>query len=267
MSALSTHEAYRKAPGLNFSLAKFLLKSQAHFMRALEEDQQKPKPCFELGSCVHANVLEDKDPTGLWAIKPADMTFSTKEGKAWRAERLAEGREIVTQDFVDAYVGVTGALKASYLGTILKALKSREHVMRFTVDGVPCKALIDAFGFGYMLDLKTTADASPAGFGKSVANFDYLLQAAWYLEAVQRCHPEKEVTRFIWAAVETEPPYCVAFYELEPKDLALGQEMMHLALSRYKDLARRGFKDPKGWPTVGKLQIPSWYRSQPLPRV
>lgn len=267
MSALSTQRVYRTTPGLNFSLGKHLLKSQAHFMRALEEEQQKPKPCFELGTCVHANVLEDKDPTGLWAIKPADMTFSTKEGKAWRSERLAEGREIVTQDFVDAYNGVTSALKASYLGQILKALKSREHVMRFVAAGVPCKALIDAFDFGYMLDLKTSSDASPAGFGKSVASYDYLLQAAWYLRGVQYCHPEQKVERFVWAVVETEPPYCVAFYELEPDDLAYGNAMMDLVLRRYADLAARGFKEPKGWPTVGKLQIPRWYRSAPLPAV
>lgn len=264
MSALSTHEAYRKAPGLNFSLAKHLLKSQAHFMEALNAED-KPTAAMDLGTCVHANVLEGKDPSPLWAIKPAEMTFSTKEGKAWRADRLAEGREIVTQDFVDTYNGVTSALKASYLGTILKALKSREHVMKFVADGVLCKALIDAFDFGYMLDLKTSADASPAGFGKSVASYDYLLQAAWYLRAVKYCHPEKEVERFVWAAVETEPPYCVAFYELEPDDLAYGQAMMDLVLRRYTDLASRGFKQPKGWPTVGKLQIPRWYRSNPLP--
>lgn len=264
MNALSTQEAYRKKPGLNFSSAKHLLRSQAHYLEALNQPEEGSR-ATDLGSCVHAAILEDKDPSPLWAIKPEGMTFATKEGKAWRSERLAEGREIVTQEFVAAYNGTVGALRKSYLATILRSLKSREFAMAADFDGVPCKALIDAFDYGYMLDLKTTSDASPTGFGRSVAQFDYLLQAAWYLRMVQICHPGKNVERFIWAAAETEPPYCVAFYELEPAELRLGQDMMRLVLSRYKDLARRGFKDPKGWPTVGRLAIPAWYKAQPIP--
>jgi hypothetical protein len=62
-----------------------------------------------------------------------------------------------------------------------------EHTGFFEIEGTPCKVRPDLYNSkdsGIVLDLKTTIDASPKGFAKSVRQYGYLFQAAWYMTAL-----------------------------------------------------------------------------------
>ena len=70
-----------------------------------------------------------------------------------------------------------------------------------------------------IVDLKTTMDASPDAFARTAANFNYPLQAAYYVDGLQAAgiaSPDA-VTSFVFLVVEKTPPYGVAVYTL-PED-------------------------------------------------
>ena len=112
-----------------------------------------------------------------------------------------------------------------------------------------------------VVDLKTTEDASPKGFQKSVAGFFYHVQAAWYLhgleQATHRC-PEQ----FVFIAVEKKPPFAVAVYAADADMIREGwrtaeRDLEVLAVCKDMDL----------WPgysqAVEPISLPPWMLPRP----
>jgi hypothetical protein len=97
-----------------------------------------------------------------------------------------------------------------------------------------------------IVDLKTSKDASKEGFAKAVADYGYHRQDPHYREglaAVLGC--DWRTVDFIFAVVETEPPYLVATYRVSdgtegPDDITLGREQNRIAREVYADCTRAG---------------------------
>jgi exodeoxyribonuclease VIII len=117
--------------------------------------------------------------------------------------------------------------------------------------GIWCKGRVDRFcewmGFSVILDLKTTTDASPGDFKWQVARQHYHVKAAWYLDGLNAV--QKAQRRFIWLAVEKDPPYLCALYEPpdEPgafsrPDISLqrGRSLYRSLLERYASCEKSG---------------------------
>lgn len=75
-----------------------------------------------------------------------------------------------------------------------------------------------------IIDLKTADDASPLGFGKSIANHYYDVQAAQYLNGAETIFGGKWVMGFI--AIEKEAPHVCASYAFGDAERELGQEIL-----------------------------------------
>jgi hypothetical protein len=117
--------------------------------------------------------------------------------------------------------------------------------------GLRCKCRPDWYYGTTVVDLKTTTDASPAGFARSVATFRYHVQASHYLSGLHGAE------RFVFIAVEKTAPYAVAVYELDAEAMAAGNEL------RLRDL--RMIADCRAtseWPGYGDdcqtLSLPKW---------
>jgi len=70
---------------------------------------------------------------------------------------------------------------------------------------------------GIVLDLKTTIDASPKGFAKSVRQYGYLFQSAWYMTALRAMGERPK--QFVFLVVEKSEPYATACYALDNNDI------------------------------------------------
>lgn len=101
-----------------------------------------------------------------------------------------------------------------------------------------------------IVDLKTTLDASPAGFAKSVAKFRYHVQRAHYSEGF-------DIGNFVFVAVEKTPPYLVAVYVLDEQAEIKGQELRDRDIQLYMDCLENDF-----WPgyseDIEELSLPNW---------
>lgn len=257
-----TRDEYFSLPALNASGAKLLLRSPAHF-QADRLAKREPTPAMQMGTAVHAAILEPEKR--CFIRKPAGLDRRTAAGKETYAQLMAEAAEAGELPLFDAEEAdrverirdaVHAHTAARNLLNIMDQVETARHWRDYAAD-VPCKALFDAYSTKHriILDVKTTQDASPAGFLRAVLKYQYHMQAAHYLAAARNA-TGKSAT-FIFAAVETAAPYAVALYELDADALSAGADMMERAANIYSrcmfDNAWPGYH-----PGITTLTLPGW---------
>jgi len=104
---------------------------------------------------------------------------------------------------------------------------------------------------GVVIDLKTTADGSSRGFSKSIHDYAYHRQAAWYLDTLDMA--EVKVSRFVFITVESNAPHMVDVWEIDPVSVEKGRnQYLHLLKERkaYIELGRLD--------VVKSISLPAW---------
>lgn len=128
--------------------------------------------------------------------------------------------------------------------------------------GVACKARWDGvadFAGGCILDFKTTIDASPREFERSIFKYGYHRQGAMYLEAAD-AHgiPAKH---YVIIATEKVPPYGTCLYRLTEGAIAVGADQIRNLLGQYHDCLEDddwyGYSEE-----VQDIGLPSWAWNQ-----
>lgn len=235
-------EQYHAAKGVSHSMLKNLHPTPAHLLAYLSE-KREPTPAQIFGTLVHHRVLEPERPLPQIAVKTKAIDFKTNEGKAWRKAQVDAGRLIVTET---EHENIAGCVNAIAKHPICKKIFSEGNsevcfFKNFSYGGtVLRKARLDWVPAGNSLvDIKTTQDASQESFAKEVLKFCYHSQAAYYLDIANDSadRPEKEC--FVIVAVEKNPPYCVAIYNLHREAIGKGRMLNIKDLGTYMDCVER----------------------------
>jgi hypothetical protein len=252
-----TTAEYRQHPACNFSSLKALLTSPAHYQAALAHKAEETE-AMRLGTLVHGITLEGKEPHEMYAFKPDGLNLATKDGKEWRA---AQTLEIMGNDKLAAALAMRESVMANvHAAHILSISPERETPLFSTIQGAPCKCLIDAHGTDgvewWIADLKTTDDASPDAFARKVANFHYDLQAELYSEILSRHHQIETRPYWLWIAVEKTPPYTCAVYNANEWRES-GEAKLDRVLQSWKECTASG-EWPQPWQGINQLPKPKW---------
>jgi len=170
-------------------------------------------------------VLEPEKFRLKYALFSGDRR--TKDGKAAYEALLSTGVEPLNADAWEQINGIAASVRSHPWWTE-NVTDSETEVSFFDLfDGIDVKARMDGITARHIIDLKTTSDASPAGFAKSVANFRYHWQAAWYQRFVD--------LPFVFIAVEKDPPYAVGIYTLDADAIAIANADISVLLATLKD--------------------------------
>ena len=236
-----------------------LQKSIKHFKTAFNSQTQ----AMLEGSALHKLVLEPESFFLEYAIAP-DVDKRTKAGKTEWAEFAAEneGKELLTSKQMEQIGSMNDAVFGHPLARTLLTGGEAEVSYFWEREGIPCKCrpdyLIDGDEGEILIDLKSTLDASPKGFIKSIANFRYDVQASWYMdgvEAVTGVLPEE----FIFVAVEKTAPYAVACYTLDVMSLSYGEAKATRDFNKFKGWVEGEADQWEGYnPELVELQLPPW---------
>lgn len=101
--------------------------------------------------------------------------------------------------------------------------------------GVLCRCRPDYLrNDGIVVDLKTTEDASPRGFKKSVRNYNYDLTSQFYLRGVSEALHEP-LNDFIHCAVEKKAPYGVGLFTLSDAYLLRADQQIETLLESFAE--------------------------------
>jgi hypothetical protein len=105
-------------------------------------------------------------------------------------------------------------------------------------------------------DYKSCVSAEPSSFAKSVWNYGYYMQAAWYLDTVLALGLAERAA-FVFVAQEKTPPYVVSVFELDADALDFGRRRNDQALEVYAECTATDT-----WPAytsdVETLSLPGW---------
>ena len=243
--------AYHAHPALGSSRLRELLKSPAHFRANLRRETE----ALALGSLVHTLVLEPHAFPERYVVVPK-IDGRTKEGRAAKAALADDPRIAVDGETM----AEASACATSIMGHIVyQQIRNAqvEHTV-FWVDeetGIECKARFDVVG-PWLVDLKTTRDASPKGFQSAIATYGYHIQAAHYMAGA--IANGMEPRGFLFACVETSPPYLPAGYLMGNPTLEQGERERREALLTYAQCLRDdrwpGYNDDR----IEVIDLPNW---------
>lgn len=251
-----TNAEYHARPELNNSAVKHLLKSPASYQSYLSEERETT-PAMLFGSAVHAAVLEPEVFSTDYIIIPEGLDKRTKEGKATFADIEASGKTPLKFDDYQKCLAIAKAIKKHRTASKLFEKGKAEVSVFSEVDNVPVKCRPDwlCADKRFIVDLKTTDDASENEFLKTISYYSYDIQAAWYMDCCNAAGIA--VDAFIFVAVEKTAPYLIGIYELDLASIEVGRSKGQRARSIWKHCTATD--EWPGYPEeIITLSLPSW---------
>lgn len=230
-------------------------RSPAH-LRAYLDGLIPSTPRMEFGSLVHAWVLEpDSIESRYLKIPKLDRRRKADKEKYAELEAVAKARNMamIDEDTWRQAMTIRDAVYRHKAAAAILGKGDPEQAVLWTnpETGELCKAKADWLRENFpLVDVKTTTDASPSAFARSVVNYRYCAQLRHYCEGFER-------DRMVWVAVEIAPPYAVAVYASDDAMMKRGIEERDPDLRLYAEC-----KSKNEWPgyadSVQTLTLPRW---------
>ncbi|MDT9046472.1 MULTISPECIES: PD-(D/E)XK nuclease-like domain-containing protein [Enterobacteriaceae] len=208
----------------------------------------------------------------LKAVRP-DAKIADELKQQYAASNA--GRTIITIEERDQLYAMRDAVMAHpAANALLTGAKYVTEVSAYATDpdtGELRRVRPDLWRFdGIVGDVKTTDDASPEGFARSIATWGYDVQHPYYLDTLNLAlqqqvdcsvkHPTS-ARQFVFLVVEKKPPHAVAVYVLDAASVDLGRAKYRASLNTYAECKRTGV-----WPGYGDkvqtISLPQWHMRQ-----
>lgn len=232
-----SNQEYQLKQGVSSSgLIRFIEKSPKHYKSFIERDHE-PTKAMVLGSALHAAILEPRAFNDRYVNRPEGLSFATKEGKLWRDAN--KDKAILT---FDEYQICRGIYKSVFNDDVTKVIFSNGEAEQsfFWEDKeskVICKCRPDWLiekptseqyetlagilpetaqnlinqNTSFVIDIKSTEDASAKGFINSLNRYSYDIPSVFYTMGMCE-YLQKEDVLFLFLMIEKYPPYCPVLY-------------------------------------------------------
>lgn len=241
-----SNEAYHDGPGISKSgLWTISQQSPAHYKFA----PRKETKAFDFGEACHLAILQPNLFEQRVVRGPDD-----RRGNKWKdmVEACALDKKLLlTSGDYDGVMTIRDAVHADpWINGIITGGKPEIEASGYWVDpetGALCRCRPDLYreDIGLILDVKSTVSAHPDAFARSVVNYGYHAQEAFYSDGWSMLG--RRVEAFAFLAWEKSEPYTYAIYELPPAIVDEGRAIMRNAMARYVECQR-----DNRWPGYGE---------------
>ena len=194
---------------------------------------------MKFGTAFHMLVLEGLDKFTKNYIEEPDVDRRTTLGKVTIAkfhERMGNKIPLSRKEY-ELIMSMHESLSEHNNLNILKECTEMEKINLWKNEDVDmlCKGKLDAVNSEkkYIVDLKTTRNASPEGFKDILINSKYHMQAAYYLDGLG-------FDDYYIIAVEKDKPHCICTYKLEKEMINEGRKLYMDGLKLYKSIIDSG---------------------------
>lgn len=255
---------YLALPGVSKHELDLISRSPAHYQEA-KLNPPETTPAMAFGTAAHAWILEPDEAASQIVVAPS-VDRRTKAGKEQWANFTADAgsRTIVSQEDANHLSKMSAAVHAHPVAkTLLNAATGTEVSVQWQDPRTEslCRCRPDLMTTDFIVDLKTTFDASASAFAKTVHKYRYHVQAAYYLDGCRAQGLVGDDAQFLFIAVERKAPYGVAIYALTMDDLERGRFQYERDLTRYNHCSRTGH-----WfgysEKIDYIQLPSYARHE-----
>lgn len=262
-------ETYISWDALNVSSLRRIAKTPRKFKLALDHPVDKQTDSKRFGTAFHMLCLEPQRFKTSVVAAPINPKTDKPYGmgtKAW--DEYAEqhpGKLILGGDELTELAAMKREIDAHpEASALLQAEGQCEVAMVWTdpTTGLRAKGradkLIPRFG---LIDIKTTQDASYAEFSRSISDYGYCAQVAFYLRGLRELKRAKLVDaneHFTFLTVETEDDHGVVVYALGDDSIKAGDAQISEWLAAVAKCQASG-----EWPSyetgVQQIDAPEWF--------
>lgn len=269
------NEEYHKGPGISRSGLMKLKRSPYHYWNQyinLDYEPDEPTPILILGSFFHTLVLEPHLLEERFFVNPESETLDEedkkdkekkkelkeKKNKIKEEKKHAEetGKLIISKKEANKAYAMLESLKRKDGGELYECIRDTkiakiEQSIYWTDEetGILCKARPDIIYGNIVIDLKTTANASPWNFSKISYDKGYHIQAAMVKEGL-RIVENINMSKFRFIAIETSKPYVVTNPPFSQEALEVGHNEFKSLLNKYKECSENNH-----WPSYEEQEI------------
>jgi exodeoxyribonuclease VIII len=257
---------YHAHPAISKSHLDLIARSPLHYWARYIDPKRvapAPTPQMRLGTALHTHVLELSRWDDEIAVAPADINRKTKLGREeWAAfEAAAATKTVITADDAEQVMAMGRAVMRHPAAAMLLGLQGKAETTHMWTDaatGLQCKCRPDWLtdDGSIVVDLKTTKSAKVQDFKRSVADYRYHIQAAWYLHGLEQA-TGKRPEQFIFICVESTAPYATAVYAADVEMVERGHQQAMRDLARLAEC-----RAANHWPSYSEqiemLSLPAW---------
>lgn len=248
-------EEYHPSPGVSVSALKRFAEAPAKV-----KVNRASTSSLAFGSLAHTAILQPHLLADRYHVVDLER-ISAREKATKDAMAAAGGRELVKRsDWNDAMRLRDRVHSHPTLRDMLAPQGMQVEASFYWIDPITellCRGRADALrdDWEVVIDLKSTVDASPEGFQRAVANYNYHWQQAHYERGLS--FTWKPPQAFFFVAIETEDPFLPAIYELDTRAVDLGRRQVAENLERWAECERTGIWP--GYPDQPQpLDLPGW---------
>jgi hypothetical protein len=247
------NDVYHAYAGISKSGLDLIARSPAHYAY---RSPNEPTRAMVIGSATHAAILEPEVFAKQYMLLK-DVTDRRSSAYKQAVEQFGADN-VLTGTEADAVAGMQAALQLNVAAKLRLDEPGWCEIACFASDpvtGVLVKCKFDKLTSDLLsVDLKTTQDLRD--FAKSVANYRYHVQAAFYSD-VFLWATGKQLTGFEFLAVEKEAPNASRIFLLDTPSVDYGRKLYREALDVYADCLRNDT-----WPMpagdVEYIALPYW---------
>lgn len=216
---------------------------------------------LRFGQAFHLAILEPEEfnkRVHWWK----DHKTTTSKGFQEADAAMGEREILCPLVWKDQLIDMLDALLANPETRALLEIEADNEVTMVWTDketGVECKGRLDraARKQGLLIDFKSTKDASEQGFVKSVQDFSYHVQDAFYSAGYKEVFGE-DPRGFAFPLVEKKAPFLTNLVQLSPEAKEAGRYIFRRNIQRYADCIDKGHFP--GYPQGTKtLDLEPWY--------
>lgn len=253
---------HQRIPGLvSKSALDVVRRSPAHLRAWLDGADEEVTDALEFGRAFHCALLEPERFKKEFRVQPNFGDCRRRGPKAERdAWRATIGDAVIVSHYDHVSIqGMLASVRAHPLASKLLLDGESEVTLRWRdVDtSLECKGRADHFvpRLGVAVDVKTTQDARPWAFRKTVSTYRYTVQQAFYSDGFEAVGCP--LRHFVFCAVEKTPPYLCALYTLDSDAVKRGRAAAHedmIAIARCFET--------DSWPgydtSIQTIDVPDW---------
>lgn len=268
---------------ISYSGLKNLKKSPAHYRQYKDEPLDVETDAMAFGSAYHTFILEPEKFEQNYYVFDDDAIYqvligegfksprSTKQYKEWAESemRLIGDRKTIEKSDFQKIKDMKDKLMSHYYCRALLSGGEAEYSITGTLQtsegDINLKARPDYVKANkhFIIDLKTTFDASEDGFTRAAADNDYHIQAALYSDLMEMITGDSRGWSFFFIAQEKRKPYAFNIFEASPQFIGQGRYEYEQLLKLYKMCVDEnrwpGYQVFREWKSGNiELNLPKW---------
>lgn len=226
------------------------------------KDRQAETPTLFFGKALHMALLEPDRYRTTYTVEPNFGDCRFKEAKATRDAWRAENKSKLLLEQADA-THIDGMVKSAKAHPLVSKMLCDDGVSELTArwlddeTGIVCKSRADYYveRLNLCVDIKTAEDARADAFVRSVTNYGYHRQNAFYDDGFRAVGAALE--HFVFVAIEKAPPYLIGVFNLDDDAIRRGRGWARSSLRTFADCIERG--EYPGYDTsIQTLSLPGW---------